>query len=85
MLFAWTDPAQDEFFEAAIKRAHDTLEAALVAEGHDDVREAPLYSNYALSDTPLDRIYGTNLPKLKEIKERVDPDNVMGLAGGFKV
>jgi hypothetical protein len=48
------------------------------------VGSAPLYTNYALYDTPLNRIYGANLPRLKAIKAAVDPGNVMGLAGGFK-
>ncbi|KAF6749946.1 FAD-binding domain-containing protein [Ephemerocybe angulata] len=84
LFLQWADPSQDAVFEAAIKKMRDTLESALVAEGHKDVKTAPLYSNYALWDTPLNRIYGSNLPKLKAIKARVDPGNVMGLAGGFK-
>ncbi|KIY62385.1 hypothetical protein CYLTODRAFT_361562, partial [Cylindrobasidium torrendii FP15055 ss-10] len=50
-----------------------------------DLSNAPLYPNYAIFDTPLEKIYGVNLEKLKEVKARVDPENVMGLAGGFKI
>ena len=43
-----------------------------------------LYGNYALADTPLEAMYGTNVKRLTSIKKKVDPQNVMGLAGGFK-
>ncbi|KAI3616345.1 putative fad dependent oxidoreductase [Moniliophthora roreri] len=36
------------------------------------------------TNTPLELIYGDNLGRLREIKRRIDPENVMGLAGGFK-
>ncbi|KAH9168083.1 hypothetical protein EDB89DRAFT_1994255 [Lactarius sanguifluus] len=41
--------------------------------------------NYALFDTPLEDIYGANLPRLRAIKQAVDPKDVMCLAGGFKL
>ncbi|KAJ3544641.1 hypothetical protein NMY22_g2711 [Coprinellus aureogranulatus] len=85
LMFAWTDPSQDELFDTTLKNIRDTLESALIEEGHVDIKEAPLYNNYAHWDTPIERLYGSNLPKLKEIKAKVDPDNVMGLAGGFKI
>jgi hypothetical protein len=43
-----------------------------------------LYGNYVNSNTSLSDIYGDNLPSLREIKAKVDPRNIMGLAGGFK-
>lgn len=45
----------------------------------------PVYPNYAMVGTPLSDIYGDNLRELKRLKARVDPNNVMGLAGGFKL
>ncbi|THH28905.1 hypothetical protein EUX98_g5277 [Antrodiella citrinella] len=50
-----------------------------------DIDHAALYTNYALFDTPLERIYGDNLPKLKQIKAKYDPLNIMGQAGGWKL
>jgi hypothetical protein len=47
--------------------------------------EAPLYPNYAIWDTPMDKMYGRNVGTLKEVKRKVDPEDVMGLAGGFKL
>lgn len=43
------------------------------------------YRNYALPDTPIANIYGTNLPRLREIRSKVDPTNVMYRAGGYKI
>ncbi|KAJ3521485.1 hypothetical protein NMY22_g12295 [Coprinellus aureogranulatus] len=85
IFIAWADPSQDKTFKDGIEKIRDGLEAALVKEGYKGVTTAPLYSNYALWDTPLDRIYGSHLPKLQEIKRRVDSEDVMGLAGGFKI
>lgn len=46
--------------------------------------QLPLYGNYALADIPLEAMYGMNVERLRRIKKEVDPENVMGLAGGFK-
>ncbi len=60
------------------------ITAAAVADGQA-IEDVALYPNYALFDTPLERIFGGNVERLKVIKARVDPDDVMGLAGGFKL
>ena len=82
---AWADPSQDAAMKKAIESIGAVLEKALVEEGYKGVPTSPLYPNYALWDAPLERIYGTNLPRLQDIKRKVDPEDVMGLAGGFKV
>jgi hypothetical protein len=83
--FGWTDPTKDAIFKQAVKDVRDALTAHLVANGHPDVETAPMYPNYSLWDTPLSRIFGSRLPSLKLLKLRIDPLNVMGLAGGFKI
>ncbi|KAJ2913558.1 hypothetical protein MD484_g6853, partial [Candolleomyces efflorescens] len=85
ILFTWADPSQDAVFAQAIRDIKAQLVAELVAEGQTDIVNAPLYPNYATWDTPVQKIYGSNLPALKLLKLRVDPLNVMGLAGGFKI
>ncbi|TFK34307.1 FAD-binding domain-containing protein [Crucibulum laeve] len=82
--FSWTDESQDEYFYAAAKESANRILEVAEAEGQHGVADLPLYSNPALFDTPLERIYGTHVPRLREIKAKVDPENVMGLAGGFK-
>jgi hypothetical protein len=68
----------------ALRNYSDTVTVAAIADGQN-LTHAAVYPNYALFDTPLERIYGVNLPKLHAIKKAVDPENVMGLAGGFKL
>ncbi|EEB96281.1 hypothetical protein MPER_04608 [Moniliophthora perniciosa FA553] len=80
----WEDPASDEFFVNAMTEAQRAIQARAIEEGQsfpDDI----LHNNYAPASTPLELIYGDNLGRLREIKRRIDPENIMGLAGGFKI
>ncbi|KAL0061255.1 hypothetical protein AAF712_011913 [Marasmius tenuissimus] len=61
------------------------LENVAVSTGQAGVDTASRYPNYAIYDTPVSRIYGDNLGRLQATKASVDPDDVMGLAGGFKI
>ncbi|KAJ7082665.1 FAD dependent oxidoreductase [Mycena belliarum] len=83
LYFAWGPATSDEIFHAALRRSAAHLTQVALAEGQA-IADAPLYPNYALFDTPLERMYGANVERLRAIKGRVDPKNVMGLAGGFK-
>ncbi|KAF9465136.1 FAD-binding domain-containing protein [Collybia nuda] len=88
MVFAYTaDPAQaakyEPIFKAAIRESAAFLTQA--AERSGQPSDAVVYPNYAIFDTPLTDIYGDNLPRLVKLKKRVDPFNVMGLAGGWKI
>jgi len=79
----YSSPEDDEYFNTALHNMSDKIQAVAVAEGQSlwtDIR----YPNYVLGDTPLELLYGDNIPKLQAIKNEVDPENVMGLAGGFK-
>ena len=67
----------------AIRKSGDSLRAAALKDGQD-VERAAVYPNYALFDTPLEEIYGRNLPRLRAVRRAIDPEDVMGLAGGFK-
>ncbi len=59
------------------------VQAVALADGQN-VSHAAVYVNYALFGTPLEDIYGQNVPRLRKIRAAVDPEDVMGLAGGFK-
>ncbi|KAJ7091867.1 FAD dependent oxidoreductase [Mycena belliarum] len=87
LYYAWAPPgtvgAPDGTFHAAMKASVAHLLRVAAADGQD-VARAPLYPNYVLADTPLERVYGRNLPRLRAIRRRVDPHRVMGLAGGLK-
>jgi hypothetical protein len=43
------------------------------------------YTNYALFGTPLKMMHGAHVKRLCEIRKKYDPENVMGLAGGWKL
>ncbi|KAJ7100922.1 FAD-binding domain-containing protein [Mycena belliarum] len=88
LYYAWAPggaaSAPDGVFHAAMKASGAHLLRVAAAEGQD-VARAPLYPNYILGDTPLERVYGPNLPRLRAIQRRVDPRGVMRLAGGLKL
>lgn len=70
-------------FVEELKNFTHIIQTKAVEEGQsrfDDI----LYPNYALTDTPLDLLYGDNVPRLKEIATKFDPDKVMSLTGGFR-
>jgi hypothetical protein len=67
----------------AIREAGDNLRAAALEDGQD-IEHAAVYPNYALFDTPLEDMYGNHVPRLRALRRAVDPEDVMGLAGGFK-
>ena len=83
LFFTWTDESLDGYMYDNLR----ALSAELIQEGikdGQDLEHAARYTNYALFGTPLEQIYGKNVPRLREIKERYDPHRVMDLTGGFK-
>lgn len=83
LYFAWTLPTSDKIIQDAVRESTRVLEQVASQLGERDAA-ASVYSNYAIFDTPLQDIYGGKVARLKAIKANVDPQNVMGLAGGFK-
>ncbi|KAI0033274.1 FAD-binding domain-containing protein [Vararia minispora EC-137] len=83
VFFSWQNATSDDVFVSAMKNLTGHVRRTAVAEGQD-VEHAAVYDNYALGDTPLEDIYGHNVARLHWIRTAIDPDDVMGLAGGFK-
>ncbi|KAI0042341.1 FAD-binding domain-containing protein [Auriscalpium vulgare] len=79
----WTDPTHDADIVGIVEASGDRL-AALATSLGQDLSGTSLYPNIVPANTPLRKIYGGHLPRLRVIKNLVDPLNVMGLAGGFK-
>jgi hypothetical protein len=61
----------------------DTIHAAALADGQN-VSHATVYPNYALFGRPLEDMYGKNVDRLRKVRAAIDPEGVMGLAGGWK-
>jgi len=82
--YAYTASLFDTDFYDAAKASAATVMNAAIAGGQSSLVGAPVYPNYAIFDTPLTNIYGSNLPALQALKASIDPTNIMGLAGGFR-
>jgi len=82
--FAWNNTLHDNEFVAAVEESVTRLTAVAKVQGLLSDHPKALYGNYVDANTPLVDIYGDNLPKLRALKDKVEPSNVMGLAGGFK-
>ena len=80
----WENATYDHEFVAAAEETVRRLSVVAKAEGVLLTDPPALYGNYVDANTPLVDIYGENLPILQALKAKIDPNNVMGLAGGFK-
>ena len=70
---------------AHMLRQHDDQSHAAVLADGQDLSHASIYVNYALFGTPLKDIYGAHVERLRKIRAEIDPADIMGLAGGFKL
>lgn len=82
IFYSWELPDFDQDIYDAIRNSTQNLQA-LANKEELSYANAPIYPNYAIFDTPLVKLYGANLQRLQAIKKAVDPNNVMGLTGGF--
>ncbi|KAH9990418.1 FAD-binding domain-containing protein [Russula vinacea] len=79
----WSNASLDKEMAFALRNMSDTIHAVALADGQN-VSHAAVYPNYALFGTPLEDMYGGNVERLRKIKAAIDPEDVMGLAGGWK-
>lgn len=82
--FAWDSPLDDAFWRKEIVATADRITQKARDEGQK-LDGLLLYPNYAIDSTPIDRIYdAASRQRLRSIKARIDPTNVMGLTTFFK-
>lgn len=81
--YGWSDAQFDDVIFQAVNASAQHMIQALTDLGQD-IADVPVYPNNAPPNTTLERMYGVNVPRLQEIKKAVDPDNIMGLSGGWK-
>ena len=80
--FEWSGGENDDFWLTEIKKALEKLREVALEEGCTS-KDLPVYLNIALENTSAKEIYGVNYDELKAIRNKYDPTNVMGQAGGF--
>ncbi|KAI9439635.1 FAD dependent oxidoreductase [Lactarius indigo] len=83
ILVTWNDKSLDEYAYDSIRSLSASVTEAGIKDGQD-LKDALLYPNYALYGTPLEKMYGQNVERLRDIKRRYDPSHIMDLTGGFK-
>ncbi|KAF9510991.1 hypothetical protein BS47DRAFT_1299511 [Hydnum rufescens UP504] len=83
LFWGWPDERTDSTAMQDMERAAAAITATAEGEGQQ-LTDLALYNNYALADTPLERLYTVNLPRLRSLKKKYDPRNIMNLAGGFR-
>ena len=81
--FTWTNSSIDGIIASSMRKEAARIHEVALADGQN-VSHAAVYVNYALFDRPLEDIYGQNVARLRDIRAAIDPEDVMGLAGGFK-
>jgi hypothetical protein len=81
---SWLNPLDDGYWKDTILSIAQKITKAAVEEGQD-LSKCPSYPNYALSTTPLEKMYLDRLPALQAYRAQIDPHNIMKLAGGFKL
>ena len=79
----WSNSSLDNIMAFALRNFADTIRDVALADGQN-VSHAAKYVNYALFGTPLEDIYGGNVERLRKIRAAIDPEDVMGLTGGWK-
>ena len=79
----WVNASLDDTMANTLRNITETIKGVALADGQN-VSQAAKYMNYALYGTPLENMYGGNLARLRKIREAIDPEDVMALAGGWK-
>jgi hypothetical protein len=85
LFVGWNDKDldNDKYVYDNVRNLSASILESAIKDGQD-LRDAAPYINYALYGTPLEKLYGKNIQRLREIKEKYDPFSVMDLTGGFK-
>ncbi|KAK1773508.1 hypothetical protein QBC45DRAFT_79127 [Copromyces sp. CBS 386.78] len=83
--FAWSLPKNDEFWYARMNQTHETLKKVAIDDGiYSDA--FTYYPNYSLFDATPQELYGNeNAARLARIRDQIDPNRIMELAGGYKI
>jgi hypothetical protein len=85
LTFEWIDPTQDDWMHSVETQIGNAIVAVAQSEHQDlGLPDGILYPNYAAPDQGGRFLFGDNLPKLRSIQKKYDPQNVNALTGGWK-
>ncbi|KAG1741127.1 hypothetical protein EDB19DRAFT_1706487 [Suillus lakei] len=65
--------------------SNDMYWIGLMMQILQSIQKLPKYCNTSLADTPVKDIYKKHLSKLRLIRAKYDPDDMMGRTGGFRI
>jgi hypothetical protein len=83
LFIAWSDKSLDKYMYDSMRSLSASIIEVGIKDGQD-LKDVAHYTNYALYGTPLAKMYGKNVKRLRAIKKKYDPFHVMDLTGGFK-
>ncbi|TFK95094.1 hypothetical protein BDV98DRAFT_598799 [Pterulicium gracile] len=81
------DATHDSTVRSELQQLRESILQVALAEGQYP-SDTTLRYEYLCSAGPavtLDQIYGLSVARLRQVKLQVDPENIMGLAGGHKI
>ncbi|KAI5480510.1 hypothetical protein MNV49_000663 [Pseudohyphozyma bogoriensis] len=84
LIVSWSSASDDTYFHDRFREITTHLTEVGEQLGITS-KDLPAYANYAHYETPVEKIYQENLPRLQLLKQKYDPAGVMNLAGGFKL
>lgn len=82
--FQWEGESNDSYWIGLMMQILQSIQKVAKQEGCTN-DELPSYCNTSLDITPVRDIYKSNLSKLRRVRAKYDPDDVMGRAGGFRI
>jgi len=82
--FRWKKEEDDDFWVREMNKALRSIYHVALSEGCMTM-DFPYYSNTSLEDVPVERIYLGNLERLSKVRAKYDPDDVMGMTGGYRI
>ncbi|CEL58450.1 hypothetical protein RSOLAG1IB_08557 [Rhizoctonia solani AG-1 IB] len=85
LYYAWLSESQDKWYHSTLEDSARVIREQAISEGQDIGGAKQIkYGNYASATEDLASLYGPNLGRLKTIKAKYDPANIMALAGGYR-
>lgn len=83
--FTWEGQKNDTHWIDTMKTTLDNLRAKILEE-RPESKGLPFFINTALAEaTTVEDLYRNNLPELKELRKKYDPNGVMDRTGGFRI